>query len=282
MKVGYLGPKGSYSGEALFKLNLSFDFEAVEMSDFASIFDSLQKKKLGCAIVPVENSIEGPVGIVLELMLKHDFVVQEETVLQIQNSLMALPEVRLRSIERVLSHPQPLLQCKNMIARLLPYAKLINCPSTAEAAKMASLDPKSAAIGSPKNAELYKLEIILNSVSDEEYNFTRFFLLGSTNPSKTGHDKTSMACSTYRDRPGALFSILSEFAFRKINLTKIESRPSKRVLGDYIFFIDMIGHREDAYIKEALAALVDKTSFIKIFGSYPAFNEKITQGDKNA
>ncbi|PMP86776.1 MAG: prephenate dehydratase [Thermodesulfobium narugense] len=274
MKVGYLGPKGSYSGEALFKLNSLVDFEAVEISDFSTIFDMLQNRNIDYAIVPVENSIEGPVGIVLELMLKHDFVIQEETVLQIQNSLMALPDVRLSSIEKILSHPQPLSQCKNMIARLLPYARVISCSSTAEAAKLASFDPKSAAIGSPKNAELYKLEIILSSVSDEEYNFTRFFLLGRTNRPRTGFDKTSIACSTYRDRPGALFSILSEFAFRKINLTKIESRPSKRVLGDYIFFIDMIGHREDIHVKEALAALVDKTSFIKIFGSYPAFQEK--------
>ncbi|WP_448589189.1 prephenate dehydratase [Thermodesulfobium sp.] len=274
MRVGYLGPKGSYSGEALFKLNFLTDFEAIEVSDFSTLFDMLQKRSLDCVIVPVENSIEGAVGIVLELMLKHDFIIQEETILQIQNALMALPGTRLNSIERVLSHPQPLLQCKNMISRLLPYAKVVSCPSTAEAARLASLDPKSAAIGSPKNAELYKLEILLSSISDEEYNFTRFFLLGRTNRSRTGHDKTSIACSTYRDKPGALFSILSEFAFRKINLTKIESRPSKRVLGDYIFFIDMMGHREDAHVKEALAALVDKTSFIKVFGSYPAFREK--------
>ncbi|HHY45951.1 MAG TPA: prephenate dehydratase [Firmicutes bacterium] len=177
-------------------------------------------------------------------------------------------------MDEILSHPQALAQCRNYLAAHFPNATQRATTSTAEAAREVAsrkgAKPFCAAIGTLRAAQLYGLSIIARDIQDVPENETRFILLarGKRAP-RTGHDKTSIAFSTVRDRPGALYSILEEFAVRSINLTKIESRPTKRMLGEYIFFVDCEGHEDDPAVREAIKALEPKTSYIKILGSYP-------------
>ncbi len=263
MKVAILGPRGTFSEEAAKKYNA----ELVLCSDIEEIFNKVEEGSADLGIVPIENSLEGSVNQTLELLLKRNLYIYDEIVLDINHCLMSL-EKEIKDVKEVISHPHALAQCKNFIKKL--GVKTRNFPSTAEAAK--EIKEKKlrgvAAIAPKISAELYGLNILAEGIQDEKENKTRFIVVSKKFNKRTGKDKTSIIIGLL-DRPGSLYEALGVFAKRGINLKKIESRPSKKALGDYIFYIDFEGHIEDDNVKKALNELKDKVSFLKVLGSYP-------------
>lgn len=284
MKIGYLGPEGTFSEEAS-KLYLNELREKAQVVPFSTIHDVLlavDGKKVDEAIVPLENSIEGTIGVVTDMLAKDvDLTISREIVLPVYHYLLAQKGVSIREITDVISHPQPIEQCKGFLRKKLPGAKLHLSYSTSEAAKQVATSlgekiishgkvkgPVFAAIGTLSAAKLYNLAIIARKINEKD-NETRFIVLAKKDSKRTGRDKTSIVFSLIKDRPGGLHDVLKEFAARTINLTKIESRPSKKALGDYYFFIDFEGHRDDPEIKEVLKRIRGKVAFYKFLGSFP-------------
>jgi prephenate dehydratase len=227
-----------------------------------------------CGIVPIENSIEGPVSLTLDSLIHNfDLKIKNEIVIPINHNLLAAKEMTVDDVENVYSHSQALGQCQPYLERhgITAHYTL----STAAAAKRVAETGEDAAIGTLKAAELYGLKVIDTNIQENFNNETRFVVLDNEDSPKTGNDKTSISFSLFEDKPGGLYELLGLFAENNINLTKIESRPSKEGLGHYIFFIDMEGHRLDEDIKEILNVLKVNASFFKVLGSYPVFSEKL-------
>jgi prephenate dehydratase len=266
VKLAILGPRGTFSEEAanLFEK----DPDLLLCGDISEIFGHVADGSSELGIVPVENSLEGSIGMTSELLLKEDVKIYAEIVLDIRHSLMALTGTDIDDITEVISHPHALAQCKGTLKGL--DAKTRNFSSTAEAAKeVAEKNMEGTAAIAPKvAASLYGLEILKDNAQDESENQTRFFVISKADHERTGGDKTSIVIGL-KDRPGALYDTLKSFADKGVNLTKIESRPSRRALGDYIFYIDLEGHREDDAVSEVLSELENSTAFLKILGSYP-------------
>jgi prephenate dehydratase len=284
MKVGFLGPEGTFCEEAS-KIYLRRIPGKNELIPFTTIHDLLyaaDRRKIGEAIVPIENSIEGTVGIVTDMLVKDvNLVIRQEIVIPIFHYLIAQKGICLSEVTDVISHPQALDQCKDFLRKNLPKVKLHLAYSTSEAVRQVatSLGEKIiahgnvkgnvfAAIGNKNSAKLYGLKILASKINAKE-NQTRFIVLAKKDHKPTKRDKTSIVFSIRRDRPGGLHDVLEVFAVRKINLTKIESRPSKKALGDYYFFADMVGHRKNRVIAEALSEIKKQASLLKILGSYP-------------
>ena len=221
-------------------------------------------------IVPIENSIEGPVGITLDsLAHKFDLKIYNEIIIPINQNLIVNPGTTMSDIEDVYSHSQAIAQCQEFIQKnqIQPHYVV----STANAAKNIVGDKTKAAIGNSKAAELYNLEILKANIQDTDNNETKFVVLSKEDHEPTGNDKTSIIFSIYEDKPGGLYNILGIFQKNDINLTKIESRPSKKGLGKYLFFVDFEGHRNDVIIKNIIKEIDKNTYFLKILGSYPEF-----------
>jgi prephenate dehydratase len=221
-------------------------------------------------IVPIENSIEGPVGITLDsLAHKFDLKIYNEIIIPINQNLIVNPGATMSDIEDVYSHSQAIAQCQEFIQKnkIQPHYAV----STANAAKNIVGDKTKAAIGNSKAAELYNLEILKANIQDTDNNETKFVVLSKEDHEPTGADKTSIIFSIYEDKPGGLYNILGIFQKNDINLTKIESRPSKKGLGKYLFFVDFEGHRNDVIIKNIIKEIDKNTYFLKILGSYPEF-----------
>jgi len=260
--ISFLGPKGTFTHEAASKIGDN-------LTDYCSIpqvMESVESEKYLKGVVPIENSIEGSVGITLDsLAHKFNLKISGEIILPINHHLLS--NVDFSKIEDVYSHPQALAQCQSFLDEnnfTSHYAL-----STAQAAKNILNMDNAGAIGTLKAAELYGLNIVESNIQDTDNNQTRFVVLSKKDCEKTGHDKTSIVFSIYEDYPGQLYQILEVFAKNNVNLTKIESRPSKKGLGKYIFFIDFLGHRNDENIKEILDKIEKLVPFIKILGSYP-------------
>jgi prephenate dehydratase len=256
LTIGYLGPEGTFSEEAsaVYQKKVG-KAKFIPYSTFHDILIDTDKGKVSEAIVPIENSVEGTIGIVTDTLVNEvDLLIKQEIVIPIHDYLMAKDKVKLSNITEVISHPQPIDQCKHYLRKNLPKAKIRFAFSTSDAARQVAeagtvkgLDVP-AAIAPKASAVLYGLTIIASKINDYPDNSTRFIK---------------------KDKPGGLHYVLGEFAKRSINLTKIESRPTKRTLGDYFFFIDIQGHRTDKKVSEALAEVKKKASFFKMLGSYP-------------
>lgn len=275
MRLAYLGPPGTFSEEAARRYRerkgLAEGMRLASVKTLPDLLLGVDAGRCELGIVPVENSIEGPVVLTLD-MLVHDVNLQivAEEVLPVRHYLLARPGRDIRDVTLVLSHPQALAQCRRTLSRRLPKAEFGATSSTAEAArKVAASDEPWAAIGTALAAELYGLEILLEGIEDQNGNSTRFLVVGKEPAERTGFDKTSAAFAFKEDRPGNLYAALREFAVRGINLTKLESRPAKKQLGEYIFFVDMEGHTQDPDVAEALAGLQRLCSFVRVLGSYP-------------
>jgi len=270
MNVGVLGPRGTYA-----ELAARSQFgEKVEVALYPMITDVAEAVARGdvqAGVIPIESLREGSVGEALDVLAWADVKVQAEIVVPVSHSLLGMPGTKLEKITQVLSHPQALAQCREFLRKNLPKAELIEMTSTAKSAEhVAKLKQLNmAAIGPKALANLYGLEVLHDDIQSGGMNTTRFLCLAKEDSKPTGRDKTSIVFYTARDRPGILHEILGEFSVRNINLTKIESRPSKKALGDYLFFIDFEGHREDVKVKEALEGLKRKTAMLKVLGSYP-------------
>lgn len=232
--------------------------------------DSVANDECDMGVVPIENSIEGAVSQTLDLFAhKHDLKIYDEVVIPINHNLIVNKGVKLDQITDVYSHSQALGQCQGFINEnnIQPHFAI----STANAVKNIVGNETSAAIGNRKAAELYDMEILISGIQDVSNNETRFVVVSKDDHEPTGNDKTSIAFSMYEDNPGDLYKILGIFYKSHVNLTKIESRPSKEGLGNYIFFLDFYGHRKDENISNILSEIKDTVAILKVLGSYPIF-----------
>lgn len=273
--VAYLGPPGTFTAEALEGWKGLRYEEAVPFSSVEETVLAVEENVADKAVVPIENSIEGSVSATLDsLAFETSVLIQGEKACGVSHFLLAREGVGVEEVARVISHPQAAAQCRRHLLDILPGVEVEAANSTSEAAKrVASSREPLAALGSRLAAELYGLAVLREGMEDHAGNRTRFVLLGKEKMPPTGRDKTSMVCFIYQDRPGMLLQILQEFAYRYINLSKIESRPTKEVLGEYCFFIDCEGHEEDEVVASALKCLLCKLPRVKLLGSYPAFEE---------
>ncbi len=266
-EVAFQGEVGAYSEEAA----LQFFGPSITTKPYESlddVFKVVEQDEVQFGIVPVENSLEGSISRVYDLLLDSSLKVCGETELRISHCLIASPETRLDLIKRVYSHPQALAQCKTFLKHL--GCELIPTYDTAGSVKMIKEKAitDGAAIASARAAEIYKMKIIASEIEDAPNNFTRFFILSKEDSPPSGNDKTSIVFSV-KHRPRALYEFLQEFAVRNINLTKIESRPTRQKPWEYNFYLDFEGHREDKAPREVLENLEKTSLFLKILGSYP-------------
>jgi prephenate dehydratase len=222
-------------------------------------------------VVAIENSLEGSVTSNLDLLIhESNLFIRHELVLPIQHLLLSKPETKSEEVRVVYSHPQALGQCRSYLAKCFPDAQLAASLSTSAAVEeMQSSDVPAAAIANQRSAELYGAHILARHVQDDPNNETRFVVLAREDHPPTGKDKTSICFNFEHDAAGILYSVMGAFAKRGINLTKIESRPTRESLGRYIFLVDLEGHREDPVLKEALDEVKAQVSLFKVFGSYP-------------
>ena len=267
-KVAFLGPEGTFSHEAASLISDNL----ISYCSIQQVMGAVEREEVVCGIVPIENSIEGPVSLTLDSLIHNfDLKIKNEIVIPINHNLLAATDMSVDEVENVYSHSQALGQCQPYLERhgMVAHYTL----STAAAAKRVAETGKDAAIGTLKAAELYGLKVIDRNIQENFNNETRFVVLDKDDSPITGKDKTTISLSLFEDKPGGLYELLGLFAEKGINLTKIESRPSKEGLGHYIFFIDLEGHRLDDDISAILKDLEDNTSFFKVLGSYPMFED---------
>jgi prephenate dehydratase len=263
-KIGFLGPSGSYAEEAASRI----EGKIVPFDSIMEVMEALEQNKINIGVVPIENSIEGSVGVTLDLLVHdYDLKIIGEIILPIKHKLLLNKDTSIGEVTTVYSHIQALSQCRKFIEKM--NVNPVATSSTSMAAEMVKSQKCTAAIGTKKAAELYNLKIIANNIQDYDENLTRFVVIGKDFHEFTGNDKTSIAFSLYEDRPGGLYDVLGIFAKCNVNLTKIESRPSKKKLGKYIFFIDFQGHINKNEVKNILNNIKNKVSYVKILGSYP-------------
>ncbi len=270
--IGYLGPRGTFTQEAL-EAGFSQQFDRlVPYSTVPEVLLAVQSGEVDSGIVPIENSIEGAVSVTLDtLAFETDLLIERELVHPVSHRLLARPGVRREDVAGIVSHPQAAAQCRGFMARWFAGVPVRAANSTAEAALAVSeSDEPLAAIATELAAGIYGLEVLDRDLEDHAQNVTRFVIVGKRKASPTGRDKTSIACFIRENRPGSLLEILQEFASRGINLTKIESRPTKKVLGEYYFFIDIEGHVDEPEVAGAIGSLVGMLRELKLLGSYPA------------
>jgi len=271
IKIGYLGPQGTFTEEALLSAIPLEGKELIPYSTEQEVIRAVERKEVDKGIVPIENSIEGSVNVTLDMLtFEANLLIEREIITPIRHYLVSSPGLSLKDVSLLISHPQAAAQCRGYLSKNLPNIPVVAANSTAEAVKRAAEEGGTvAAIGTRLAAELNGLVILDSDIQDFKDNKTRFVILGREAAPRTGNDKTSMVCFIYEDRPGSLLQILQEFAYRYINLTKIQSRPTKKALGDYCFWIDMEGHLEDEAIASATKCLRCKLRDVKVLGSYP-------------
>ena len=265
MKVAYLGPQATFTNLASIK-KFGSQVEYVASQTITDVFSEVERDNCDFGVVPVENSIEGAVNHTLDMLVDSDLNICSEIRLDIAHNLMA--KCLLKDIKRIYSKDQVFGQCRIWIETHLPNCELIEVNSTTKAAEIAAKEKNSAAIASSLAAQVYKLNILAESIEDSPHNMTRFLVIGKKQAKPTKRDKTSIVFSI-KDKVGALHDMINVFSSAKINLTKIESRPSKRKAWDYYFFVDMQGHMNDPKLKKAFAQLEKKCYFLKVIGSYP-------------
>lgn len=271
MRVGYLGPEGTFSHEAVSTLA---GVSPVACETLADLLAGVAEGTLDQGLVPLENAIEGTVSATIDgLVFDYDLFIEREIVLPIRLHLLARPGVALDEVTTVCSYVHALAQCRRFLTRLGAHAE--QTTSTSEAARrVAASEEPWAAIASSKAGEIFGLTQLVSDVEDHRDNATRFVLVGrDTIAPVTGHDRTTIVCFQDADRPGSLYAILGRFAARDINLTKLESRPTKKGLGDYCFVIEFEGHIADDVVADCLADLQAHLARVKFLGSYPVTGE---------
>jgi chorismate mutase/prephenate dehydratase len=268
INVAYLGPEGTFSHAAarsLFGLAARYS----EAATFEGVFDAVARRDAHHGVVPIENSSEGSLNTAIDALIEGKLLIRAELELEVSQCLLTSAS-GLASIERVYSHPQPLGQCRVWLAKNLAHVQLVQAPSTAAAVREAVADARGAAIAGKLASELYGLPIARERIQDRPDNLTRFALVSLEDAPRTGNDKTTIAFSLREGQGrGALMRALAILDEEEINLTRIESRPSRERPWDYVFFADLEGHREDANVTRALARLREKCPLLKHLGSYP-------------
>jgi len=274
--VAYLGPAATFTQEALLTQADLVGAELQPMGSITAVLDAVARGEAPLGFVPIENGIEGTVSATIDGLIHDvDLQIQREVVMDIHLHLMARPGVGLDGIRYVSSYPHALAQCQKFLAETLPGVEERAANSTADAARALREDGGDGAAIAPRlAAERYGLALVAEDVEDHPENQTRFVLVARSRvPRPSGHDKTSIVCFQRADHPGSLHGILGQFAARNINLTKLESRPTKQGLGDYCFVIDLTGHIGDEVVADCLRDLHASLAEVKFLGSYPAAGE---------
>lgn len=266
-KVAYFGPAATFTHLASIK-KFGTSAQYVPVNSIKDVFDEVERGHANFGVVPIENSTEGVVNYTLDMFIDSNLLIYGEVLLEVSHYLLSKTG-RLEDIKKIYSHPQPIAQCRHWLETNLPLIPVSEVTSTARAAELCADDPSAAAIASELAAQLYGLKIIKARIEDNINNFTRFLILSKKAPERTGKDKTSVMLSV-KDKVGALYDLLRPFASHGLNMTKIESRPSRRKAWEYIFFVDLEGHAEDEPLKKALEEVRSRCLFMKILGSYPA------------
>ncbi len=265
LRIAYLGPLASYTQMAAQK-KFGKSVEYIACDNIPDVFSKVERGDCDYGVVPIENSIEGAVTHTIDLLVDSDLKICSQILMDISHNLLAkLPEAR---IKQIYSNPQVFGQCRQWLLHHMPSAELIDAVSSAKAAQLASKSKTAACIASELAAKLYGLNVLRKNIQDSAHNITRFLVISGSDVPPTGHDRTSLVFSI-KDRVGALHAMLTPFMRNKINLTKIESRPSKKKAWDYYFFVDCSGHQKEPRVARALAQLEGMCKFLKILGSYP-------------
>lgn len=276
MRIAFLGPVGTFSEEAATMVAGDGD-TLIPFASFPALVSAVESDVADMAVLPIENSIEGSVSGTLDLLI-HETALQicREVVVPVRHCLSSIPGASITGITTVHSHPQALGQCRRFLERCVPNAHQTAALSTAGAVEevVKRGDASVAAIGPARAAEIYGAEILARNIEDNHQNVTRFVALAERDHMPTGRDKTSLAIAVRSNVPGSLFAVLEELAADVIQMTRLESRPAKNVLGEYYFLIDIEGHRLDPQIATALERMRAKTDIFKVFGSYPKFIEE--------
>lgn len=266
LKVAYLGPEGTFSHLAVLE-TFGKKVESLSTRSIEEVFSLVEKKIVDYGIVPIENSIEGVVTHTIDMFIESDLKIIAENLLRVHLYLVS-KEKSIKKIKKIYSLPQPFAQCKIYIEEKFPDIEIIEAESTSAAAKKVKQIKNSAAIASKVAADLYGLNILDEKIEDNPHNFTRFLVINNEFAKETGNDKTSILF-TIKDKIGALYDMLVPFKKYNINLTKIESRPTKKKPWEYIFFVDFEGYFTQPNVQNALKELEANAVFIKILGSYP-------------
>jgi len=267
IKVAYLGPEAAFTHLAAIK-NFGKYTIFIPVKTISDVFLEVEKKRCDYGVVPIENSTEGIVNHTFDMFLESDLKICSELNLPIVHCLLSKSN-KINKIKKLYSHPQALAQCRNWLETNMSNVTIIESSSTSEAAKLAAKDKTSASISSELASELYHLKILVKGIEDSKENYTRFLIIGENySIQKSGHDKTSIMISI-KDRIGALHDILLPFKKYNVNLTKIESRPTKQKAWEYVFFIDFLGHVDDSNVKKVLKEIEPACVLLKILGSYP-------------
>jgi len=267
LKVAYLGPAATFTHLAA-RRKFGSSSEYIPESTIKEVFESVLREQVQYGVIPIENSTEGVINYTLDMFIDFDLKIAFEVMLPISHNLLSKSGLK-KNIKKIYTHPQPRAQCRAWLDRNFPAVPIMEELSTAAAARRAARDPSSAAVASELAASVYNLKFVEKCIEDNKANYTRFLVIAKESPGKTGKDKTSIMLSL-KDKSGALYLMLRPFARHKINLTKIESRPSRRKAWEYLFFVDMAGHQEDREVKKAIKDVTKECLFLKVLGSYPS------------
>ena len=265
--MAYLGPEGTYSHSAV-QQRFKAGADALPCASIDDVFLAVQEGTAEFGVVPVENSSEGAVNLTLDRLMSAAPPICGEIELRVQHNLLGRMK-SLAQVRRVCAHPQALAQCRLWLDKHLPRAARVPVSSNAEGARLAREKAGTAAIAGRVAASVYGLNVLAEGIEDHDHNTTRFLVLGRRRPRPTGADKTSLLVSSDRAQAGSLARLLEPLARQKVNMTRIESRPSRRHKWEYVFFIDVEGHAKDAPVARALAALRECSSLFRVLGSYP-------------
>ena len=265
LKIAYLGPRASFTNLAA-ERKFGSQVEYISCANIPEVFQRVENGDCDYGVVPIENSIEGAVTHTFDLLVDSDLKICSQILLEISHNLLS--NAPMHRIKKIYSNPQVFGQCRFWLQTHMPYADLIDVPSTTRAAQIVAKEKNAGCIASLLAAKVYRLKVIKKDIEDVAHNITRFLVIGNNDVPPTGRDRTSILFSI-KDRVGALHAMLTPFYKNKINLTKIESRPSKKRAWDYYFFVDFEGHREELHVKKALDQLEGMCKYLKILGSYP-------------
>lgn len=276
-RVGFLGPRGTFSEQALLTQGDLANAELLPLDSIPDVLVATTSRRVDLGFVPIENAIEGTVNVTMDMLaFEHELLIQREVVIGVQMHLLGLPGADVEAITTVLSIPIATAQCRRFLSSNLPGVATAVASSTAQAAEIvaANGDPTVAAIANTRAGQLHGLATLVPDIEDHDDNETKFVVVAPAGiPAPTGHDKTTVVIFQHANRPGSLLAILQEFAARAINLTKLESRPTKQGLGSYCFIIDLEGHIDEALVADCLRDIHSKHGTIKFLGSYPAAGE---------
>ena len=267
VKVAYLGPRATFTHLACIR-KFGSSAQYVPQTSIKDVFNEVERGRADFGVVPIENSTEGVVNHTLDMFIDSNLQIYGEVLQEVSHHLLSKSD-SLKAVKKIYSHPHALAQCRHWLETNMPEVPLAEVHSTARAAEIYTEDPSAAAIASELAAQIYALKVLKPRIEDNINNYTRFLILSSKTPERTGKDKTSVMLSV-KDKVGALYDLLRPFASHGTNLTKIESRPSRRKAWEYIFFIDLEGHIEEDRVKRALAEIKSRCLFLKVLGSYPA------------